>query len=165
VSGILKSSLLLLFCSGAGSGPSAASLTAGQIEARIHAEGGRKVIKDLRADEAEFEEILSRIDSGESEWLDVALLLKPFSDGGTAEGVGYAVARALPKAPARVLSLVGHGFDLEEVCTSPFNEPAAGIAESYERKALAALATVRDRRLGTLASECAKRIKTPAAGG
>ena len=69
----------------------------------------------------------------------------------------------LAKAPARVFSLIGHGFDLDEVCTSPFNEPAPGIAEAYERRALAALASVGDRRLGALVSACAMRIKTPAA--
>jgi len=160
----LKLLPLLLSFAFVGNALTATPQTPGEIEARIHKEGGRAVIKDLEANESAFEEILSHIDSGDGAWLKVALLLKPFSDAGTAEGLDYAVARALPNAPVRVLSLIGHGFDLDYVCTSPFNEPEPGVAESYERKTLGALASVREPHLKVLAAECAKRVKLPSPG-
>jgi hypothetical protein len=62
--------------------------------------------------------------------------------------------RALPKAPNRVLALVGHGFALELICTLPFIEPGPGVAEDYERKTLVALSRVRSPALSPIATEC-----------
>jgi hypothetical protein len=76
-----------------------------------------------------------------------------------------AVGRALPLDAERVLRLIGHGFELNFVCTSPFDEPAPGVAEAYERNALAALTSLRDPDLKSIAAECAKRIRLPPAAG
>jgi hypothetical protein len=144
----------------------AAGITASDVSARIHRDGGKKVLADLWDQQAEFEVVLSGIESADREWLDVARLLKPFSDAGSAEEIDMAVARALPKDPERVLLLIGHdGFELDFVCTSPFDEPDAGVAEAYERRTLAALAAVKFPDLKAVAAQCAKHVKLPPAAG
>ncbi|MDP9585162.1 UNVERIFIED_ORG: hypothetical protein J2791_004477 [Burkholderia contaminans] len=130
--------------------------------ARIVKEGGHKVLWDLWDHEKDFDHVLSGIESGDPSWLKVATALRPFSDAGATLSLDYAVARALPKAPNRVLALVGHGFNLPDICTSPFIEPEPGVAEAYERKALVALSKVKAPALAPIASECSKRVRLPA---
>ena len=131
--------------------------TAQDLLKRVSSEGGHKVLWDLWEHESEFRRVLSGIESGDPSWLKVAAALRPFSDAGASLSLNYAVALALPKAPDRVLALVGHGFDLEDICTSPFIEPDLGVAETYEREALAALASVKSPN----AVKCAERIHLP----
>jgi hypothetical protein len=128
---------------------------------QIERQGGRTVLWNLWQDDKAFDAVIEGIESGDPAWLDVAVRLRPFSDAGASESIDYAVASLLPRAPRRVLSLVGHGFEIRHICTSPFIEPAPGVAEAYETKALAALAGVRDRKLAGLARECARRVRLP----
>ena len=65
--------------------------------------------------------------------------LRAFSDAAASESIDSAFARALPVAPERVLQLMGHGLELNNICGSPFIEPEPGVAELYERKAFDAL--------------------------
>jgi hypothetical protein len=126
---------------------------------RIGQQGGRQTLAELWQDRQAFEGVLNGIATGEPQWLEVARRLRPFSDAGASESIDEAVARALPKRPRGVLSLVGHGFALEHVCTSPFIEPGAGVAEAYEQKTLAVLAEVREPQLVRLAQDCARRVR------
>ena len=116
---------------------------------------------DLWEHAAEFDKVLSGVESADPAWLRIAVELRQFSDAAASEDLDSSVALALPKAPERVLALVGHGFDLEFICTSPFIEPEPGVAEAYERKALASLAAVRSPPLKALAAECSKRVRLP----
>ena len=69
-----------------------------------------------------------------------------------------AAARALPEAPERVLALVGHGYERENLCTSPFIEAAPGVAEAYAAKTVAALQSVSDPALKAAVDDCIKRV-------
>ncbi|MEZ0191023.1 hypothetical protein AB9X41_17525 [Ralstonia solanacearum] len=129
---------------------------------RIAKEGGHKVLWDLWEHEEDFEHVLSGIESGDALWLKVATALRPFSDAGASLSLDYAVARALPKAPNRVLALVGHGFALKFICTSPFIEPEPGVAEAYEQRTLVVLSKVKSPALAPIAAECSQRIRLPA---
>jgi hypothetical protein len=140
-----------------GPAPSAKSLLS-----RISKDGGHKVLRDLWEHEESFSYMTSGVASGDATWLRVATALRPFADGGASLSLDYAVAQALPKAPTRVLALVGHGFDVEYICTSPFIEPDPGIAEAYEQRTLAALSKVKVPALAPIAAECAKRVRLPA---
>ncbi|GAB3092395.1 hypothetical protein [Lysobacter terrae] len=142
----------------AGDGPAP---TAKSLLSRIAKDGGRKVLWDLWEHEKDFGRMLAGIESGDAAWLQVATALHPFADAGAALSLDYAVALALPKAPSRVLALVGHGFAVDDICTSPFIEPEPGIAEAYEREALAALSTVKAPALAPVAAECSKRVRLP----
>jgi hypothetical protein len=139
----------------------AASPSAQAILVRISKEGGRKVLWDLWEHPRDFDDVLSGIESGDPSWLKVATVLHPYSDAAASLSLDYAVALALPKAPERVLALVGHGFKVEDICTSPFIEPDPGVAETYERQALDALAKVTTPALVPIAAECAKQVRLP----
>ena len=136
--------------------PSAAS-----ILDDIKAVGARTVFGRLSSHEAQFDAVCDAIEGAEPKWLEVAAHLRPVSDGAAALSLNFSVARALPRAPTRVLALVGHGFALEDICTSPYIEPDPGVAEDYQTRALAALATVSDSRLKALVQQCATRVRIP----
>ena len=129
--------------------------------ARIERQGGREVLRALWDDERAFEDVLEGIETGEDAWLRVAQALQPFADGAASLSLRYALARALPGAPARILGLAGHGYAVDDLCTSPFIEPGPGVAEAYEREALAALGTVRAPALAGIAARCAERVRLP----
>jgi len=128
---------------------------------RVANEGGRKVLWDLWQHEREFGQVTAGIESGDPAWLEVAAALKPFSDAGASLSINYAVARALPKAPERVLALTTQRFKLEDICTSPFIEPDPGVAEAYERRTLAALSRLKGTSVASVAAECAAQVRLP----
>lgn len=140
---------------------SAGTLSPAELQSRIHSQGGHKVLWALWDNQAEWNQLFSGVASGNPDWLKIAQALHPFSDGAASEDIHNAVAQALPKAPERTLSMIGPGFEIDTVCTSPFLEPKPGVAEAYEQAALKALATVRDPKLRDLASACATRVKLP----
>jgi len=112
------------------------------------------VLARLDADPALRDAVFDGVESAKPAWLAVAQRLRPAADASDAEQLDMAVARALPRAPRRVLALVDHGFAMRSVCTSPFIEPAAGIAEAYRARALKSL----DRVHTPVAAACAERI-------
>ena len=135
-----------------------------EIQTRIDKQGGHKVLWALWENRSEWNQLLAGIETGETNWLKIARRLHPFSDAGASEELHSAVARALPRAPERVLSMIGPGFEIEFICTSPFNEPEPGVAEAYEREASAALASMHNSKLQALALQCAKLVKLPPPG-
>jgi len=143
----------------AGAADDGAGVSAQTLLKRIAKEGGRQVLWQLWKNDADFERVASGIESGDPSWLKVAVALRAFSDAGASESLNYAVALALPRATNRVLALVGHGFSVADICTSPFIEPDPGVAQAYERQALAALSKVEDPALKTIAAECALRVR------
>jgi len=143
-------------------GPS--GTTAEALLARIENDGARVVLDDLWEHEADFERVLAGVESGDATWLMVASALRKYSDAGGSLSLDYAVARALPGSPERVLGLVGHGFALQRICTSPFIEPAPGVAEAYKQRTLMALSGINSSTLAPLARECSARIAAETGG-
>lgn len=135
-------------------GPSAQA-----VLASIAGTGPKEAVRQLTR-RNQFEAVLTRIETGDPAWLKVAQRLRGGVDAGDSEALLIAVARALPRAPERVLS---SGFSLDSICTSPFIEPAPGVAERYERQALAALRNVREPSLKAAAAKCARKVKLPPA--
>jgi hypothetical protein len=120
----------------------------------IDSQGPRAVLARLSENEALF----ARVESGDPTWLEIARRLRAVSDASSSLALNYSVARALPRAPERVLALIGQGFTLDDVCTSPFIEPESGVAEEYARRAEAALRAITTPRLTRLRDECLRRI-------
>ena len=139
----------------------AAELEPDMLKAEIKTEGAKKVLNRLWQEEKTFDLLCSKIESGAPEWLEIAQLLRPVSDAAATLSLNYSVARALPKRPERVLGLIGHGFTVKDICTSPFIEPGPGVAEGYEKSTLGALATVKATELIRARDECASLIKLP----
>lgn len=110
---------------------------------------------DLRGDRAALAEFFScdgpgdnaysYVSSGDIQWLSVAARLLPSADACYSESLRDAVARALVRAPARVLAYVGSGpaFAADRICV-PFlsAEEPAGRHLAYLRKAERAIRSV-----------------------
>lgn len=138
-----------------------ASELAKQINSEIDGKGAKATIAALDKDQARFEKVAAAIATADPVWLTIALRLREGSDAGTGETLSHALAQALPNAPERVLALIGHGYTVGNLCTSPFIEPAPGVAEAYEAKAVAALQSVTDPALKTTVDECIKGVTLP----
>ena len=135
--------------------------SADEIRRQIKTEEARVVLTRLWATPAVFEEICRRIETGEADWLEVAQGLKPASDAAASLSLNYAVARALPVAPTRVLALINHGFSVQDICTSPFIDPETGVAERYQRKAIEALSKPQPSELENIRKDCVDQIRVP----
>jgi hypothetical protein len=135
------------------------SLSTDHLRAEIKSRGPRAVLDRLLWNEPQFNAIGSQIETGRTEWLQIAQLLRPASDASATLSLNFSVALALPRAPARVLRLIGHGFSIDDLCTSPFIEPEPGVAEEYEQRALRALAGFKGSTLEKVAAECADRVR------
>ena len=158
VAGLLAAGLLMSPTSGHADAstevPDAAALLS-----QIDASGPKVVFHRLWANEGQFEVICNRIETGDPSWLEVARRLRPVSDAAASLSLNYSVARALPAAPALVLGLVGRGFSIHDICTSPFIEPDPGVAERYEARALNALESLSGSRISALAAQCAEGVR------
>lgn len=106
--------------------------TIDRLHQEISSKGARTVVMELaRNDEKDWNNVLSKIESGDAAWLRIAADLRKGTDAGATEDLDFSVARALPKAPVPVLKLVGQGFTTNEICTSPFIEAEPGVEEHY----------------------------------
>ncbi len=133
--------------------------TAEDILISIQNEGPRTVIRRLGANQKVFDEICERVASGDPNWLSVAKALRPAYDAAAGESLTISVARALPKAPAGVLSLVGNGFELEDICTSPFIESPREVDLAHLRAAEEALASLKNPTLEEKRKLCIEKIR------
>lgn len=138
---------------------STAPPAADDILRQVADEGARVVVSRLLVSADTFEKVCERIESGESTWLQVARALKPGTDAATTFSINYAVARALPAAPASVLALIDRGFTLEDVCTSPFIEPKPGVAERYTQRTVEALQKPVSAELEGVRMACLRRVR------
>ena len=132
-----------------------------QINGEIDSKGAKATLVALDQDDARFGKVSDAIATADPVWLTIALRLRAGSDADTGETLSRALARALPNAPERVLALLGRGYDVDNLCTSPFIEPAPGVAEAYEAKAIAALQSVTDPALKTTVDKCIKGVTLP----
>ncbi len=132
-----------------------------KILLRIKDEGGKKVLWSLWENQEQFGAMLDLAEAADPRWIEVLRQLRPYSDAGASEMIDMSVARALPLTSEAILNLIGNGFELDLICTSPFIEPEPGIAEKYEKNALDALAHIKEPKLKNLAQKCAESIKLP----
>jgi len=139
----------------------ATPVTADELLRQITSEGSQPVLERLWRNEDRFEQVCHKIESGDPSWLEVARRLRASSDAGMTLSLNYSVARALPANPTSVLKLINHGFTVDDICTSPFIEPEPGVAESYQRRAVAALRSSIPKDLESVGTECLKRIEEP----
>ncbi len=159
--------LAALVCSGrvtAAVPPSAADVS----RALDHGDARAVVMQYEREDR--FDALLDRIAIGDEGLIALAPRLAQGTDAANSEGLRIALAKALTRAPARVLDatiraargsegqVVDTPIDLQKVCSVPFIEPTAQFLSDYRLAAQRALSTVRDARLKDAAATCAKRI-------
>jgi len=129
------------------------------VLSEIKLRGGSAVSKRIDTDESFGRSVMSGIATGDSLWLDVAAKVTPSSASAEAS-LAIALASALPHSPARVLSLIGRNYPVEEVCGIPFLRPESSLVVSYHDEAAAALGTVRDSLLAKKRDTCRAALDT-----
>lgn len=129
------------------------------VLSEIKLRGGSVVSKRLDADESFGRSVMSGIATGDSLWLDVAAGLTPPS-ASTEASLAIALAAALPHSPARVLSLLGRNYPVEEVCGIPFLRAESTFVVSYHDQTAVALGTVRDTLLTKKRDTCRAALDT-----
>ena len=102
----------------AGAASAAGTLTPASVLADINARGAYAVVKDL-FDKPEWSVILDHIETGQSQWLKVAVALYGGTDAGSTEMITSAAGVALLHQPRRVLLEVGPVLGLEGICSAP----------------------------------------------
>jgi len=127
----------------------------------IDKNGGQSIVHGLGYDEVD--KILSHIETGDPKWLAVAGKLAPYADAGFGEGLGIALATALPVAPQEVLTLAGKEppLSLSIICGLPFIEPDTEFLKNYISKTRKALEATTTPDLQQKKAECLKQINTP----
>ena len=115
--------------------------------------GAANVARRIDADASFGSSVMSGIGSGDSAWLDVAGSLTPASAAAEAS-LAIALASALPRAPERVLALLGPKYAIEDVCNIPFLEPESTLVTSYHDQAAASLGRVRSPSLQKTRDDC-----------
>jgi len=131
------------------------SSSASQMREEIAHSGAKTVVKQLQSGSGRsWKNLLSNIESGNGEWLQVAVAIRPGVDASTGEDLTFAIASALRKNPVTVLKLIGPGFPLEHVCDVPLIEPNDAQVAAWKRDALAALSRVKDPTLTDKVLHC-----------
>lgn len=113
-------------------------------------------------DYANYDYIFDQVASGDGDWIrDFVSYVAPGADAATGEGVGIALAHALPNNPKAVLQLDedSMGPSLRRICTLPFIEPEYEFIKDYGERTLAALQKVDDPYLLEARDLCIKRLK------
>lgn len=102
--------------------------------------------------------VLDRIASGQRSWVALVPKLAAGADEAAAEGLGIALADALPRAPGTVLAVLdpadGHLIGAGRVCGVPFIERSPSTLQAYRRRTLRAVAGVRDPALAAVRDAC-----------
>ncbi|THD62944.1 hypothetical protein [Phenylobacterium sp.] len=133
-----------------------------EVRASIEREGAAATVNRLNR-AGQWDVILDGMANGEPAWIAIAPLLAEGTDAGPSEGLGIALAQALPRAPAAVLHVLdpkdGPVLGASRVCSIPFVEPKPGVVEAYKPKAIAAVQAVRSPRLRWAREACLAALK------
>ncbi|CAQ84504.1 MULTISPECIES: hypothetical protein [Photorhabdus] len=120
------------------------NLTPKQVTEKVNSMGARKfVISTLpNTDDSTWDYILSHISSGNSEWLKIVPILSTGVDAGSAEDLTIAVATAIPKNAAVVLSVLNDAnvsISTGSVCSLPFYSGTEAELNQYIIESIRAL--------------------------
>ncbi len=133
------------------------------VRARLEREGPEATGRRLSTAN-QWDSVLDGMARGEAGWIAIAPLLAKGADGANAEGLGIALAEALPKNAGAVLAALdpsnGPILGASRVCSAPFIEPKPGRIERYKPKALAAVRAVRASGLRPARQACLEALAT-----
>ena len=129
------------------------------VLSQIKLGGVASVAKRVDADESFGRSVMNGIATGDSLWLEVASKFRPGS--ATAEASLFtALASALPRAPARVLALLGEDYPVESVCGIPFFHVDSAFIATYHDSTIAVLGQLRDTLLTRKRDACRAALDT-----
>jgi len=123
------------------------------VLSEIQMGGAANVARRIDTNESFGRSVMNGIATGDSAWLAVAEKLTPAS-ATTAASLSIALASALPRAPERVLAVLGTKYAVDDVCSIPFLRPDSTLVAGYHDQAVAALGQVRSTPLAKVRDEC-----------
>jgi hypothetical protein len=152
----------------AGEAPCREHVTAGNVADLVRENGATQAVRTLFSDAAKWNHVLQGIGSGREEWLRLATMLRPGTDGASAEELAMALQAALPTAPARVLGMTSmqgdaRTFPVRDACGGygfgqiEDTRPKATALELI-RQRQAAVTKVTDARLDDRRAECLREL-------
>ncbi|MBS9437218.1 hypothetical protein EAE91_08520 [Photorhabdus noenieputensis] len=120
------------------------NLTPKQIIEKVNSMGARKFVTSTlpNTDDSTWDYILSHISSGDPEWLNIVPILSTGVDAGSAEDLTIAVATAIPKNAAVVMSVLNNAnisISTESVCSLPFYSGTEAEINKYVVESIRAL--------------------------
>lgn len=131
------------------------SWTPEQVRAEVEQKGAQAFFAGLN--ERDADALFDDIGSGKTAWVALAPKLAEGADAGNAEGLGIALAEALPKNAEAVLAVTdpvdidGHSLAVSRVCGIPFIET---VPPGYKAKALRAVRKVHSPQLRAIRARC-----------
>ena len=136
------------------------SSNASAVQDEIAARGPRAVVKDLYGHPADWDYAMKQIQSGNDEWLRVAVALRPGSDAGSSEMLGESVGVALIRVPESVLRLTIPAFDVEVVCGGRQDPLPTWVDASAELEAqIASVTQLKSSRVRSMRDRCLAKLK------
>ncbi|MFM0643490.1 hypothetical protein PQR14_04105 [Paraburkholderia bryophila] len=141
----------------------AAQPNASVLAKQLDNKGAKATVSGMS--ESEWDNVLTRIDSGNTAWVALAPKLAEGTDGGNSEDLGIGLAYALPKNPKAVLRAIdpnnGPVLGVGRVCSAPFIEDTVKDIPAYIRRAKAALRDVHDAALQNVRDACLAELAKP----
>lgn len=129
----------------------------------LETQGAEKTVEMLER-AGQWEAVLNAMGRGDTAWITLAPKLAPGTDGASAEGLGIALAQALPVNPAAVLAVAelgDHGIiSIDRVCGTPFIETSKAVNAIYDGRAIRAVSHVSLAGLTAKRDACVARLKS-----
>jgi len=110
-----------------------------------------------------YQEVLQQMASGSKQWVALAPQLAQGADAAAAEGLGIALAEALPRNPASVLAVLDPArpaLSPARICGVPFIEGTTVDIPAYVRDSTAAVSAVTDDRLQAAKVACLAALRS-----
>lgn len=130
----------------------------------IDEHGAKATIARLVAtqEEKDWDYVVEKIRRGKDEWLQVAAELASGSDAGTSSDLKIALAYALPRNPAGVLSIADSQVFLStsSLCGLPFIEAERSFIRKYVKKTKRALTQMKNADLEDKRQSCLNQLIT-----
>lgn len=151
---------LVLAAASASAGASAKAVTAQQVLAMVKADGAYDTVASLFRTGSWEASVMPGIKTAQPRWLEVARVLQPATDAGSAEDLDDALSEALVVAPYRVLPLLKETWwKTDLVCTFGWDSDFEEGVEHYVLRLRAALdRTPPPPKLAQLRAECVRGI-------
>jgi hypothetical protein len=139
----------------------AASLTASQVAAEINAGGPRAAVAALVAG-GDWDRAMRAVAAGDRDWIVLTPQLARGADGGAAEDLGIALAKALPVAASDVLAVIdtrrGPVLGVQRVCGVPFADGTMADIPGYVASAAQAVRAAPALAQGKAQAACLKEL-------
>jgi len=139
----------------------AADLTPDAIRAMLAAQEAAAVVQALDtrpgADDP-WAQVLTHVQAGEQDWLDLVPLLAPGTDAATAKGLQGALSQALRHNPAGVLGLIPDRYSAADICLNRESGASRDAVVDFIDDALIAVAAILDPHLLPARNACIKAL-------